>query len=97
VIPDAAVEAAADALCRAVWGTPWGVAIESQRDTFRAEAAKALEAAAPHIAAKALEDAADAFENLPANKGASISSGTWDWFELFPVQHIRDRAEGLRK
>jgi hypothetical protein len=56
---------------------------------------RALEAAAPHIAANALEEAADEFEDLPANKGAEISSGTWDWFELFPIAHLRERVDRL--
>lgn len=55
-----------------------------------------LEAAAPIIAAQALEDAANIFEDLPRNEGASISSGTWDWFELFPIEHMRHRAEDIR-
>lgn len=55
-----------------------------------------LEVAAPYIRAQALEDAADEFENLPANKGAEISSGTYDWFELFPITHIRERAAAER-
>ena len=46
--------------------------------------------------AVALEEAADDFENLPTNKGAEISSGTWDWFELFPIEHLRARAVTVR-
>lgn len=88
MIPEAAVEAAVGALADKYGGTMTACDIEYIRDI--------LEAAAPYIAARALEDAADAFEDLPVNKGATISTGTADWFELFPVQHIRDRAEDIR-
>ena len=82
MIPDEAVEAAAYTITLAAWGhmTPH----EAARDI--------LEAAAPCMMAAALNDAADTFENLPVNKGAEISSGTWDWFELFPIEHLRERA-----
>lgn len=87
MIPDAAVEAAADKF------------VEMRREGEHSSieyARAALEAAAPHMAAQALDEAAYAFEGLPTNKGTSISSGTYDWFELFPIQHIRDRAEDIR-
>lgn len=87
MIPDAAVESAAMILRTRDYP-------DYQPDPEWAR--EVLEAAAPHIAAQALEEAAYAFEGLPMNKGAAISSGTYDWFELFPIQHIRDRAEDIR-
>jgi hypothetical protein len=98
-ISDEAIEAAAKGLAAQKWPTAigvWDSFGQSMKDDFRDQARAALEAAAPHLTAQALNEAADAFENLPVNKGAEISSGTWDWFELFPVQHIRDRAEAYR-
>jgi hypothetical protein len=56
-IPDKAVEAAAEALCRAVWNTTWEMVDESQRYVFRDDARKALEAAAPHMIPEAAVEA----------------------------------------
>jgi len=64
--------------------------------TLEGSVRAALEAAAPFIAAKALEEAADTFESLPMNTGIGLSTGTWDWFEMFPVDHIRARAAAVR-
>ena len=89
-ISDEAVEAAADRMQQ--------FCLAHDRDgvqPWTTYARAALEAAAPYIAAAALREAADAFENLPVNKGAEISSGTWDWFELFPIAHLRERADRL--
>lgn len=91
-IPEEAVVAGAKAM-DAYWG---GRYAPDEVEELRGEVTAMLEAAAPHIAAQALEDAAYTFEDLPMNKGASVSSGTYDWFELFPIQHMRDRAEEIR-
>lgn len=56
-----------------------------------------LKRAAPLIASKALDDAADAFDDLRMDRDATrIMPGTWEYFELFPLQHLRDRAEAMR-
>ena len=55
MIPDAAVEAAAEALCRAVWNTTWAMVNENQRHVFRTDARAALEAAAPHMESERVE------------------------------------------
>lgn len=98
VIPEAVIEAAALAVfTQAYERADWDLITNQIKSIYMRDARLGLEAAAPHIAAQALEEAAYAFEGLPMNKGASIGSGTYDWFELFPIQHIRDRAEDLRK
>jgi hypothetical protein len=85
VIPEGAVKAAVEAF--------WVTGQEPNVDRLMA----ALEAAAPHLMAAALNEAAEAFESLPMAEGPEISTGTWEWFELFPIQHLRDRAEDLTK
>lgn len=62
------------------------------------QAANAIEDANARVAlahADALNAAADAFEALPMNRGGPIATGTWDWFELFPIEHLRDRARAI--
>jgi len=46
------------------------------------------------IKAQALREAAEHFESLPMNREKDgICSGTWEWFEMFPIAHLRERAE----
>jgi hypothetical protein len=76
VIPDAAVEAAHEQL------EAMGAYVS--KDYVEA----ALEAAAPHLIAGALNDAADAFENLPSKEGAPIAP----WDRATAVVRLRERA-----
>jgi len=50
------------------------------------------------IRAQALREAADYFESLPMNSDRDgIRSGTWEWFELFPIDHLRNRADQIEQ
>jgi len=92
-VPDEAVEAAA----KAFYGTAWDDVMDHGPQWAMSQMRSALEAAAPFIAAQALKDAAEAFEDLPQGRKGSIASGTWEWFELFPLDHIRWRADDIEK
>lgn len=82
----AALKEATEAIVKLGWS---GIPSAELADT-------ALEAAYPLIAAQALEDLANALEDLPMNSGAEIKPWTWEYFELFPVMHIRERAAEWR-
>lgn len=58
-VPDEAVEAAAMVLWYAEKYADWGKVPQCRKEPFLNEARAALEAAAPFIAAQALEDAAE--------------------------------------
>jgi len=86
VVPGEAVEAAAKAiLC--VGDEVWELQTPRIKDAARSDAYAALEAAAPFIAAKALEDAADELTNgtqeIPGNDYANtgLSDGAL-WHEV---------------
>jgi hypothetical protein len=88
VVPEEAVEAAARVLCEQLWEN----AHESQRAYARHEAREALEAAAPFIAAKALEDAA---ADAPRRHDEVISAEECrDWAEWLRVYAAAVRGEG---
>jgi hypothetical protein len=88
VVPEEAVEAAARVLCEQLWEN----AHESQRAYARNEAREALEAAAPFIAAKALEDAA---ADAPRRHDEVISAEECrDWAEWLRVYAAAVRGEG---
>jgi len=90
VIPDEAVEAAA----RALWspsneGDTWESEHEPYKDHTRAEAKRALEAAAPHLRAVAFEDAADRIMG-PSDVPLDAATCRWNAMEL------RETAAHLR-
>jgi hypothetical protein len=88
VVPEEAVEAAARVLCEQLWEN----AHESQCAYARNEAREALEAAAPFIAAKALEDAA---ADAPRRHDEVISAEECrDWAEWLRVYAAAVRGEG---
>lgn len=69
MIPDEAVEAAAKGIAAENMKKPWETMSEGVKETFRADAKAALEAAAPFLRAQALEDAATEFEaNIGINE-----------------------------
>lgn len=97
MIHEEAVEAAGRAIYELKFGPEgWDDLPDKPKGQYLDQGRHVLEAAAPLVAAAALEDAAAAFEDLPVSKGAEIRSGTWDWFELFPIDHMRDRADDIR-
>lgn len=88
VVPEEAVEAAADAIVDAAFGQELP---EAAIDLARA----ALEAAAPFIAAKALEDAADALDELWGWRRSRFDLDWADGVEESEVL-VRARAAAVR-
>jgi hypothetical protein len=92
VISDEVIVAGAKAM-DAYWG---GRYEPNEVEELRGEITAILEAVTPLIAAKALEEAADALDDLRMARSGVIKPGTWEYFEMLPIQHIRDRAEQIR-
>jgi len=87
VIPDEAVEAAAKAYYER-GGPFWADVDPAWREEEMSDFRAALEAAAPHLMAHALNEAAGAFENLPSREGSPVPA----WDRATAVERLRERA-----
>jgi len=83
VIPEAAVEAAARAMYELQVGQAWGDKPEYAA-AWEGYATAALEAAAPHMMAQALESAAHAFSaSVPEGEYSSTPTQVIDWLREY--------------
>ena len=72
MIPAEAVEAAAIAMLQSQTGIDWESRSDVQQDVYRMHARTALEAAAPHMLADILEDAANTAETDELTTAAEV-------------------------
>jgi delta 1-pyrroline-5-carboxylate dehydrogenase len=84
VIPDAAVEAAAIATYGGEYADLWADEEPKVKASYREDARLALEAAAPHLMAQALTEAAKSFsESTPEGEYASSPEQVIAWMREY--------------